>query len=61
MTALTTQVPATELTDDQLETAQGGLTPGNATDLAVGVIPVVGKINAALGFFGFSLGSFIDK
>ena len=56
MTTLNTQDQIVELTDDQLEAAQGGVSAGTFVDVAIGFIPIVGPINAFSKLFGGSVG-----
>ena len=50
-----------ELTNDQLETIQGGKTVGTWVDVGMSVIPVVGQINTILSLWGGSTGQNIDN
>ena len=56
MTTLNTQDQIVELTDDQLEAAQGGVSAGTYVDVAIGFIPIVGPINAFAKLWGGSIG-----
>ncbi|WP_114994712.1 hypothetical protein [Synechococcus sp. UW179A] len=55
MTTLNTQDQIIELTDDQLEAAQGG-NWGTVIDVAFGFVPIAGKINAISKLWGGSVG-----
>ncbi len=65
MTSLNSQAQIIELTDDQLEAAQGGfvklgVTRGTLVDITLSKVPVLGKINMILKPFGISAGQLID-
>ena len=65
MTTFNTQDQIIELTDDQLEAAQGGVIAGAAVDVGIGFIPILGQINAIAKLWGGSVGDqtnrFIDN
>ena len=65
MTTLNAQDQIIELTDDQLEAAQGGVIAGTAVDVGIGFIPILGQINAIAKLWGGSVGDqtnqFIDN